>query len=133
MKKKAHNIVINRLLNDIILPVKKIKENDDGSVAIKCANKEHPHIHIFNANKEDVEKMGQLLIDKVGHDFNVKQEELENPRLQVYNIDNSMDKEELEADINERNFEGTNYFCIVEYLCENKKNEKDKCNIKYRS
>ena len=49
MKKKAHNTVVNRLLNDIILPVGKINENKDGTVIIKCAN------------KEDVPQMEELL------------------------------------------------------------------------
>ena len=69
MKKKAHNIVVNRLQNDIILPIGKINENKDGTVIFKCAN------------KENVPQMEKLLKNKIGHDFNVKQEELENPRL----------------------------------------------------
>ena len=60
MKKKAHNIVVNRLLNDIILPIGKINENKDGTVIIKCAN------------KQDVTQMEELLKNKIGHDFNVK-------------------------------------------------------------
>lgn len=106
-KAKTSKTVRNSLLNDIIVPIKKVQEQQDGSVKIKCAC------------KGDVLKLEELLTDKIGREFTVKHEELLNPRLKIVGIENRMKIEELEADINERNFNDTNYFCNVEHIFTN--------------
>ena len=89
--------------------MKKINQAKDGTLIIKCAC------------KEDVEKMESSLKEKIGNDFNVKQEELDNPTLLVTGIDNKMDRDALKDDINTRNFEGTDCYCTVEHIFETKK------------
>ena len=44
--------------------------------------------------------MAENVQTKVKYNDHVKQEELENPRLLVFNIDNNMERDALEEDIN---------------------------------
>lgn len=111
-KPKTSRAVKNSLLTDIIVPIKRVQDQQDGSVKIKCAS------------KDDVVKLNEQLADKLGREFIIKQEEIQNPRLKITGIENDMTIEELEADINERNFSDTDLFCNVEHIYKNSKTSK---------
>lgn len=106
-KEKINNIVTKKLLNDVIVPINKFYETKDGSVKIKCAN------------KDDVVKLKDQLSETIGCDYMVKQEEILNPRLKIVGIDNNMKPEELEMDIIERNHLDNESYCSVEHIFTN--------------
>lgn len=58
-------------------------------------------------------KTEKKLVEKIGEDFIAIKEEIQNPRLKIISIENYMTKEELESDINERNFEDSELLCTV--------------------
>lgn len=111
-KVDTHKSVINKIINDVKLPVDKVSELTNGSVIIKCSS------------ASGSAKMESELIKSLGDKYEVFQEEKSLARLKIVNINNTMDKESLEADINIRNFEGTKLSCTVIHTFPNLNNKK---------
>lgn len=100
-KAETRSIVTNKIQTELFIPIKNLREKKDGSVIINC---EHD---------KDVVKAEEILKSKIGEDFDIIKEEIGKPRLKVINIQNKMKAEELEQDINRRNFGNREHFCSV--------------------
>lgn len=107
-KSKIQKVIVDKIQNEVILPVKSLHENKKGCMIIKCTDRNH------------AEKMQQQLAEKLGTEYIVEQEELQNPRLKVTGLKSEMSIEEMETDINERNFTDSEYFCTVLQIYKNK-------------
>ena len=91
-KNKALKTVKSVLQNDVILPVKNIRENNNGQIIIK------------STNEYETGKLQEQLSNKIEHTFEVRLQDIDMTRLKVGSIDNNMRLEEIEYDINQRNF-----------------------------
>ena len=103
---------INMVLQkDIIVPIKGIINTKNSGTIVKCAN------------GEDVQKACDLLKQKLGEDFKVRMQQPYKPRLKILGIPTDFDIDELESDINIRNFGQLNNKCQVlqTFICANKK------------
>lgn len=86
---RAYNNVNKILQKD--LPINRVKNKKNG-IIIKCLN------------SYDVPRTSQLLKEKLGENFEVTMLQLNKPRLKILGISNDIDVEEIESDINDRNF-----------------------------
>ena len=91
-KNKALKTVKSVLQNDVILPLKNIRENNNCQIIIK------------NTNEYETGKLQVQLSNKIGHTFEVRLQDIDMPRLKVDGIDNNMSLQVIEYDINQRNF-----------------------------
>lgn len=85
-KKLTHKTVVNKITNEIIVPVDSIIETKTGNVIIKCND------------TKDIMKIEDQLNDKIGTDFEIYREELKEARLKIIGIKNKFELEELEND-----------------------------------
>lgn len=69
-------------------------------------------------SKKDIIQIESELRKKIGNDYEIYQEELQDARMKVVDIIHHFDTatEELEDDINNRNFKGTDLFCNVVHV-----------------
>ena len=98
---QTYNTVIQTICDDTDVPINKVSNKKDGTTIIKCEHKEH------------AQKIQNILTEKIGNDFNVEKYELKNPRMKIVGIQNNMSNEDLENDINGRNFMGHDTKCSV--------------------
>ena len=93
--------VKNELEKKIIVPLKKVIEKRDGSISIKCLT------------KEDASKVKTVLSTNLGNNYTIEKEKLKNPRMKIVGIISDMSTEEIETDINNRNFNEHEWECKV--------------------
>lgn len=89
--KKCNNIKINKL----------ITEKKNKSISVCCAI------------KADIDCMKKNLSDSLSEDFDIQVQSLRKPIMKVFDIDSSMSVEEIEHDINKRNFSSFDDKCKV--------------------
>lgn len=92
LKDELYDTVVTQLQRDILIPINSVFTKRNGTIEIKCKN------------KDDVENSKRLLEEKLGTDYEVATQNLLNPRIKVTGINNKMTLEDLENDINKRNF-----------------------------
>ena len=100
-KKDIFKEVSTSIRKHVVFPIDKSYMNKDGSTVIKCKN------------SEDITRTMEILNDKLGEKFKINKEELKNPRLKIVKINSEMSNDELESDINERNFFSYDNKCKV--------------------
>ena len=98
---KIFEDVINSIHKETVIPISKVNSTKNGCVIVKCKN------------KEDITRTEELLKNKIHIDCEVSTEKPKKPRLKLVRIENQMDNEELENDINDRNFLEFNSNCSV--------------------
>lgn len=106
---ETYNEVVKAIQKHVVYPINKTIKTKKGLTIIRCKN------------GEDVLPMIDTLKEKFGNRYEVTKERIRNPRLKVVNMENNMNKEELETDINERNFNFSDSKCVVQHMYGNKK------------
>ena len=86
------NEASNIIQNDTKIPITKIYSTNNNGTIIKCLK------------NEDVESTYKILKSKLNNKYEVKIQQNQKPIIKILGILNNMDKNELENDINERNF-----------------------------
>ena len=103
---------INKVLeNYTIIPINKILNNRNSGTIVKCAN------------SENTQKTCEIPRQKLGNDFEVMIQQPNKPRLKILGIPKDLDKDEMENDINIRNFSDLNNKCKIlhTFKCANDK------------
>ena len=106
------NHVKTIIQKDIILPIKSVFKRKDGSVIVKCTN------------KEDASKTIEELDKKMSIPHNIDIDRIKNPRVKVVGIKNEMNQKEMQSDINQRNFSFSDNKCIVKHNFKNVNNKQ---------
>lgn len=76
----------------MIIPVDKVIERKNGTVAIRCTH------------SRQVTRAEELLACSLGDNFEVNKETLKNPKMLIMGIESDQPLEAIITDINERNF-----------------------------
>lgn len=88
----AFDQVTNVLQNDIIIPIKNVISTKKSGIIVKCLN------------NHDVSRTCDVLQNKLGSNFEVTIKREANPRLKIFGISKDLIKDEIENDLNKRNF-----------------------------
>lgn len=89
------------LQNQLILPIEKVMNTKKNGTIVKCSN------------SDDVSKACEALQDLLGKDYRVDIEQQLKPKLKIFGISCDFDKDEMEDDINKRNFYAFEHKCKV--------------------
>lgn len=111
IKVKANSDVIGKgdtfrkvaqiIQKEIRIPFKNVLDTKSNGTIIKCAN------------GVEVSRASNILKEKLGQDFDVEIQQAKNPRLKVVGVDSAFSGDELEDDINNRNFNEVQGKCKV--------------------
>lgn len=98
------------LQNDIVIPFKKVINTKKSGIIVKCVN------------SDDVTRKSDILQSKLGENFEVKLQQQNKPKLKIFGISTELNKDEVENDINERNFYKFEDKCKILHIfnCANK-------------
>lgn len=103
-------MIKNKIQEEILVPITNLKQNHKkNTVSFKCC-----HNYDIEKTKDNLSK---ILVDNL----TVKVEELLNPKIKVVGISNNMRTDEIENDINRRNFQGYNNKCKIIHTYKTKK------------
>lgn len=102
-KDKTYAKVVENFQNNLVIPVKTFQKVD-GTIIVKCKN------------SEDLQSIQHNLKSSLAQTADVQIEKLNNPRLKIVNIEGNLTLDELQNDINKRNFANTEGQCIVEHI-----------------
>lgn len=105
--------VTNKIHEKISAPIKKTFAAKNGTVIIKCKN------------KNDIESTKKILNEEIGNKYSVEEETMKNPRLKIVGVQNNMNLDELESDIQKRNFQGRDAQCKIIHVFQNKDRSKN--------
>lgn len=100
---KTHTDIKKIIQTKCKVPINKIIKNNT-NLLVSCAT------------KDDLPRVGSILKDNLDEKMEIKVDKLKNPTIKVIEITTEMDQEELEMDINSRNFSGLDEECKVLYI-----------------
>ena len=104
-------MIKSKIQTEILVPVTNLKQNHkNNTVSLKCCH------------KNDIEKTREKLSKILGSNYTVKTENLLNPKIKIVGIPNNMCIEEIENDINMRNFQDYTVKCKIIHIYKTKKN-----------
>lgn len=99
--------------NEIILPIEKVIKTKNKGTIVKCTN------------KDDVSTTCDILKNKLGNDFEVSVDKPANPKIKVFGFTSIFkNTEELEQDLNQRNFYQFDNKCKVIHYFKYSKNKQ---------
>lgn len=110
-KKEIFKKVTSSLQSDVIVPIDKVIERRDGTVAIRCTH------------SKQVARAKELLSGSLGSEFEVNKESLKNPKMLITGIESEQSLETIVADINERNFHDFESECLGTHSFKNEKSK----------
>ena len=97
-------LIKNKIQKEILIQITNLKENyKNNSVSFKCCH------------NKDVESTIEHLSKILGYNYQIKTEKLRNPKIKVVGISNDMSLEDIENDINKRNFQDYSDKCKIIY------------------
>ena len=107
----TYNLIKSKIQTEIIMPVTNLKKNHkNNTVSFKCCN------------NDDIENTKENLSKILGSNYIVEVEQLANPKIKIVGISDNMCLQEIEDDINVRNFQDYNIKCKIIHIYKTKKN-----------
>lgn len=98
---EGYELVSQNIQSYILVPINKVIQTKSGTTIVKCVH--------FN----DVISTKDILQNKLGLEYEVTLQEFKKPRLKVTGIECSLTADELQNDINERNFFSCSSKCSI--------------------
>ena len=107
---KLYQEVKDKIQKEILVPITNLKHNNyNKTVSFRCCN------------LSDIENTKSKLLDSLGDNYKVEIEKLQNPRIKIVGITNDMKIEDIEKDINQRNFAEFDKQCSIIHTYKTKK------------